>query len=258
MFKVTTLNLNGIRSAARKGFAEWLARHDADVVCVQEIKAAVEDIEDGLHQIGRHQGHFYAAERKGYAGVGLYSHKKPKVIRRGFGVPEFDQEGRYLEADFGNVTVVSLYAPSGSANEERYQSKLRFLDAFYPHLKALRESGREVIVCADWNIAHREIDLKNWKSNQKNPGFTPVERDWVTRVIDELGFVDTFRQLDPRPEQYSWWSNRGASWDKNVGWRLDYHLATPALAEKARSEAIYKAEKFSDHAPITIEYDFRL
>ena len=254
MIKVMTLNLNGIRSAARKGFGPWLAAQDFDVVCVQEIKADLADIEPELHLIGKHQGHFYSAEKKGYAGVGLYSRKKPKAITRGFGIAEFDSQGRYLEADFGHFSVVSLYAPSGSASEERYQSKLRFLEAFFAQMKALRERGKEVIVCADWNIAHKEIDLKNWKSNQKNAGFTPAEREWVTRVIEELGFVDTYRQLDPRPEQYSWWSNRGAAYENNVGWRLDYHLVTPGLAAKAKSCSIFTEQRFSDHAPVTVEY----
>jgi exodeoxyribonuclease III len=254
MIKVMTLNLNGIRSAGRKGFAPWLQEQDVDVVCVQEIKAAMEDIEPDLQTIGRFKGHFYPAQKKGYAGVGLYSRKPPKSIQRGFGVPEFDQEGRYIEADFGHYVVISLYAPSGSASDERFASKLRFLDVFYPHLKALRASGKEVIVCADWNIAHQEIDLKNWKGNLKNAGFTPQERAWLSRVIDELGFVDAFRQLDPRPEQYSWWSNRGAAYENNVGWRLDYHLVTPGLAAKAKTCSIFRDQRFSDHAPVTVEY----
>jgi exodeoxyribonuclease III len=254
MIKVMTLNLNGIRSATRKGFADWLAVQDVDVVCVQEIKAAMEDIEPALHTIGPFQGHFFPAEKKGYAGVGLYTRKKPKAIKRGFGVPEFDNEGRYIEADFGAYVVISLYSPSGSASEERFASKLRFLEVFYPHLQALKDSGKEVIVCADWNIAHKEIDLKNWKSNLKNAGFTPQERAWLTRVIDELGYVDTFRQLDPRPEQYSWWSNRGAAYENNVGWRLDYHLVTPSLAAKAKACSIFKEQRFSDHSPVTVEY----
>ncbi len=254
MIKVMTLNLNGIRSATRKGFAEWLAVQDVDVVCVQEIKAALEDISPALHSIGPFQGHFYPAQKKGYAGVGLYSRKKPKSITRGFGIPEFDTEGRYIEADYGNYVVASLYSPSGSASEERFASKLRFLEVFYLHLEALKARGQEVIVCADWNIAHKEIDLKNWKSNLKNAGFTPQERAWLTRVIDELGYVDTFRQLDSRPEQYSWWSARGAAYENNVGWRLDYHLVTPGLAAQAKACAIFKDQRFSDHAPVTVEY----
>jgi exodeoxyribonuclease-3 len=169
-------------------------------------------------------------------------------------VPEFDAEGRYIEAEFRNVTVISVYFPSGSAGPHRQASKFRFLEAFYPHLAALIASGREVIVCGDVNIAHREIDLKNWKGNQKNSGFLPEERAWLSRVFDEQGWVDVFRRVDPRPEQYTWWSNRGQAWAKNVGWRIDYQIATPGIAAKARRAEIYKARRFSDHAPLTIEY----
>jgi exodeoxyribonuclease-3 len=256
--RVLTLNVNGIRSAARRGLYRWLAAQKADVVCLQEIRALESDLDAALRAPRGVQGHFYAAQKKGYAGVALYSRIAPERIVRGFGVKEFDAEGRCLEARFGKLSVVSAYLPSGSAGPHRQASKFRFLEAFLPHLKRLRKSGREVILCGDWNIAHHEIDLKNWRANRKNSGFLPEERAWLTKVFGEVGYVDVFRRLDPRPEQYTWWSNRGQAWAKNVGWRLDYQIATPAIAAKAMTATIYKRRRFSDHAPLTIDYDFRL
>jgi exodeoxyribonuclease-3 len=254
MIRIITLNLNGIRSAARKGWLEWLPAQQADVVCVQEVKAQDADLTEELRRIGGLKGHFHFAQKKGYSGVGLYTRKRPKAVVAGFGHPEFDAEGRYLEVDFGRFTVVSLYLPSGSSSEERLAAKFRFLDVFLPHLRSLVRGGREVILCGDLNIAHKEIDLRNWRSNQRNPGFLPEERAWLTRVFDEVGFVDVFRRLDPRPERYTWWSNRGQAWAKNVGWRLDYQIATPGIASRAKAASIYTDQRFSDHAPVTIDY----
>jgi exodeoxyribonuclease-3 len=256
--KIITLNLNGIRSAARKGFLEWLPRQRAEVICVQEIKAQAADMTEELLAPAGYHGHFHYAEKKGYSGVGIYSKVAPDRIKTGFGVAEFDAEGRYLRADFGKLSVVSLYLPSGSSGEHRQASKFRFLEAFYPHLKRLRKAGQEVVLCGDWNIAHKEIDLKNWKGNRKNSGFLPEEREWLTRIFDELGWVDVFRSIDTRPEQYTWWSNRGQAWAKNVGWRIDYQIATPGIAARAKRVAIYLDERFSDHAPLTIDYDHLL
>ena len=253
--RVVTLNVNGIRSAAKKGLYPWLAAQKADLVCLQEIKAQEADLDAALLAPGGCVGHFYPAQKKGYAGVALYSRVKPDRVVKGFGVKEFDAEGRYLEATFGKLKVVSLYLPSGSSGEHRQASKFRFLDAFIPHLKKLSRSGHEVLLCGDWNIAHREIDLKNWRSNRKNSGFLPEERAWLSKVFDELGWVDVFRRLNAKPEQYTWWSNRGQAWAKNVGWRIDYQVATPGLAAKAAKESIYKRRRFSDHAPLTIDYD---
>lgn len=256
--RVVTLNVNGIRSAATKGLYPWLAAQKADVVCLQEIKAHDGDLLEAMRAPRGLRGYFSHAEKKGYAGVALYSRLAPEKLAAGFGVKEFDAEGRYLEARFGKLSIVSVYLPSGSAGPHRQASKFRFLEAFLPQLGKLKKGGREVILCGDWNIAHREIDLKNWRSNQKNSGFLPEERAWLTQVFDELGFVDVFRKLDPRPEQYTWWSNRGQSWAKNVGWRIDYQVATPGIAARARRAAIYKRRRFSDHAPLTIDYDWPL
>ena len=252
--KITTLNLNGIRSACRKGLAQWLALHQPDVLCVQELKAQDADMDDEMRNLGGMKGRFHFAQKKGYSGVAIYTRKKVRSMQIGFGSTEFDAEGRYVEIDLGKVTVISLYLPSGSSGPERQEAKFRFLAEFYPHLKQLKASGREIVLCGDINIAHLEIDLKNWKGNKKNSGFLPEERAWLTQVFEELGFVDVFRQLDKRPEQYTWWSARGGARDNNVGWRLDYQIATPGIAAKAKAATIYLGERFSDHAPLTVEY----
>jgi exodeoxyribonuclease III len=253
--RITTLNMNGIRSAFTKGVNEWVGLHKPDVLCVQELKAQAADLTPDMQTIQGMKGVFQFAEKKGYSGVGVYTQKKVAQSVIGFGSKEFDAEGRYVELDLGKVTVISLYLPSGSSGPERQEAKFRFLAAFYPHLKQLRASGREIVLCGDINIAHKEIDLKNWKGNLKNSGFLPEERNWLTRVFDELGFVDVFRQLDPRPEQYSWWSQRGGARARNVGWRLDYQIATPGIAATAKSTSIYTDQVFSDHAPVTVDYE---
>lgn len=258
MLRIITLNLNGIRSAARKGFTNWLSRRRADIVCVQELKAHPGDIVDQVKRIGALEGYFHCAEKKGYSGVGIYTRHPPMKVTEGIGIPDIDREGRYLRLDFKNLSVISLYKPSGSSGEARQQVKFAFMERLFPHLKQLRAEGREIVLCGDWNIAHREIDLKNWRGNRKNSGFLPEERGWLTRVFDELGWVDVFRRIDCRPDQYTWWSNRGEAWAKNVGWRIDYQIATPTLAACARRCAIYKDERFSDHAPLTVDYHYEL
>ena len=258
MLRIVNLNLNGIRSAAAKGFFDWLGRQDADIVCVQEIKAHASDLTDALRAPAGFDGRFHHAEKKGYSGVGLYSRRAPDRIVEGLGIADIDAEGRYLQADFGDLSVVSLYLPSGTSSAERLGIKFRFLERFIPRLDELAKSGRHVVLCGDWNIAHKPIDLKNWKSNQKNSGFLPEERAWLDGVIDILGYVDVFRTLDQRPEQYTWWSNRGQAWAKNVGWRLDYQLATPEFAALARAVSVYRDARFSDHAPVTVDYDYKL
>ncbi|MHB8623843.1 MAG: exodeoxyribonuclease III [Sulfuricaulis sp.] len=256
--RVITLNVNGIRSAVSKGLFSWLARQRADIVCLQEIKAQERDLPNEMRAPGGFHGFFSCAEKKGYAGVALYCRRAPDKIHTGFGSFEHDSEGRYLQADFGQLSVVSIYLPSGSAGPHRQESKYRFLDHFSPILKHLRHTGREYILCGDWNIAHKEIDLKNWRSNRKNSGFLPAERAWLSQVFGELGWVDVFRTLNDQPDQYTWWSNRGQAWAKNVGWRIDYQIATPGIASKAKRERLYKDQRFSDHAPLIIDYDCQL
>ncbi len=262
MIRITSLNLNGIRSAFTKGLEAWLATHRPDVVCMQETKAHLQDINETLQHPLDYTGHFCSAEKKGYSGVGIYLKAPAERVVTGMACEEFDAEGRVIRADFSKLSVISAYLPSGSSSPERQEAKFRFLDHFEPWLqermKEHQETGREFVICGDWNIAHKEIDLKNWKSNQKNSGFLPEERAWMTRVIEEIGFVDVFRLLDPRPDQYTWWSNRGQAWAKNVGWRIDYQMATPGMAKLATVASIFKESRFSDHAPLTIDYKFML
>jgi exodeoxyribonuclease-3 len=256
--RVITLNVNGIRSAASKGFFDWLRRQKADVVCLQEVKAHEDQLDAELLRPAGFHGYFYCAQKKGYSGVALYARAEPDRVLKGFGSKEHDDEGRWLQADFGKLSVVSLYLPSGSAGPHRQESKYRFMQHFLPVLKKLRAGGREFVLCGDWNIAHKEIDLRNWRSNQKNSGFLPEERAWLTQVFDDLGWVDVFRTLNDKPDQYTWWSHRGQAYAKNVGWRIDYQIATPGIAKKAEKERIYKDRKFSDHAPLIIDYDYKL
>ena len=259
MFKLTSLNLNGIRSATSKGLEAWLTQVQPDCICVQEVKAQHADVADKFERLADMTGHFHFAEKKGYSGVGVYTRHAPSDVVVGYGSKEFDAEGRYVEVRFDTPTrklsVISAYFPSGSSGEDRQQAKFRFLAEFYPHLQSLR-AQREFILCGDINIAHQEIDLKNWKGNRKNSGFLPEERAWMSKLLTEGGLVDVYRTLEPTATDdcYTWWSNRGQAYAKNVGWRLDYHLATPALAAHAKQHAIYKGEKFSDHAPLTIDY----
>ena len=267
MFRLVSLNLNGIRSAAAKGFEAWAEGVAADCMGVQEVKAQADTVVARFDRVAGMTGHFHYAEKKGYSGVGLYTRKEPTEVVCGIGNAEFDAEGRYVEARFDdpkrrhspNLSIVSCYFPSGSSGELRQAAKFRFLALMAPHLTRLT-TEREIILIGDINIAHHEIDLKNWKGNRKNSGFLPEERAWMTKLLSETGLVDVYRQLQPEATEaaYTWWSNRGQAYAKNVGWRLDYHIATPPVAALARKEAIYKTEKFSDHAPITVEYEMNL
>ncbi len=287
--RIITANTNGIRSAGKKGFFDWLEKQDADVVCIQETKAQVHQLEDPMF----HPGHSYYhdAIKKGYSGVALYCKTEPDEVIVGMGNEEFDCEGRYIEARFGNLSVISLYMPSGSAKEERQQTKYRCMDYFLPlentqnhetmkdvDMKALMgsstedfpvpennfliqqmlDSGRDYIICGDWNIAHKNEDIKNWKGNKKNSGFLPEERAWFDVLFDDYNFVDAFRELEQEEHSYTWWSNRGQAYANNTGWRIDYHVLSPSLKGKVQKTEIYKKEKFSDHAPLIIDYDYQL
>ncbi|XZG70452.1 exodeoxyribonuclease III [Chitinibacteraceae bacterium HSL-7] len=254
--RIVSANLNGIRSATTKGFLDWVAQSGADVIGLQELKAQAGDLSDAMRAPAGYHGYFHYAEKKGYSGVGLYCRRQPDAVIEGLDLPEFDAEGRYIEARFGNLSVISLYLPSGSSGDERQQVKFRFMDAFWPRLVELYASGRDVIVLGDWNIAHNEIDLKNWKGNLKNSGFLPEERAWFGRMLGETGWVDVWRTLYPDVPGYTWWSNRGQAYAKDVGWRIDYQIATPALAATAQASSVYKDEKFSDHAPLIVDYDY--
>jgi exodeoxyribonuclease III len=262
MFRLVTLNLNGIRSAADKGFVQWAEQTGADCIGVQEVKAQADTVEGRFDTLGDLHGHFHYAQKKGYSGVGLYARRAPSDVKIGFGSKEFDDEGRWIETRFDTAkkkfSVISCYFPSGTSGEERQAAKYRFLARMYPHLVKLK-AEREFVLMGDLNIAHHEIDLKNWRGNQKNSGFLPEERAWLTKLFDKAGLVDVFRTLNQKPEQYTWWSQRSpGAREKNVGWRLDYHIGTPAIAATARREEIYLAQRFSDHAPVVMDYAFKL
>lgn len=254
--RIISANLNGIRAATKKGFFTWLARQRADVVCIQETKAQVHQLTPEMLQPKGFHGYFHDAEKKGYSGVAIFSKHKPDNVRIGLDLPEWDAEGRYIQADFGNLSVASLYLPSGSSSEIRQQAKYRFMDQFTPIMQDMINSGRDVILCGDWNIVHKEIDIKNWRSNQKNSGCLPEERAWLTKLFDKQGWVDVFREINKKPDQYTWWSNRGNARANNVGWRIDYHIATAGIARTASKDRIYKDKWFSDHAPLIIDYDY--
>jgi len=252
--KIMTFNCNGIRAAARKGFFDWLQEIDVDVVCLQETKAQEHQLEDPVFRPEGFHCHYFDAVKKGYSGTALFCRAKPGKVSRGLGIKLADTEGRYIQADFGKLSVASLYMPSGSSGEERLAVKLAFMEKYMKHLKKLRKDGRKYIICADWNICHKEIDLKNWRPNRKNSGFLPEERAWLDVLYDKVGYIDAFRLVNQEAEQYSWWSNRGQARANNVGWRLDYHVITPDLKNKVVSAEIYREQSFSDHAPVTLEY----
>lgn len=256
MLTIISANVNGIRSAYQKGFEDYIAASGADIVCVQELKAQEADLSSNMQRPHGMYGVWHCAEKRGYSGVAIYSKQQPDRTQIGMGIEAFDREGRFVRADFGQLSVISLYLPSGTSAPERQDFKYQFLDAFYPMLQNLKAEGRDVVVCGDWNIAHQNIDLKNWKGNQKNSGFLPEERAWLSKVIQELGWVDIWRTLYPEIAGYTWWSNRGQAYSKDVGWRIDYQMVTPELAQKAISASVYKEQKFSDHAPLVVSYDY--
>lgn len=260
MLRIISANLNGIRSAAKKGFMEWMALQQADFICVQELKAQRADLEPEILSPKGFNSYFHHAEKKGYSGSGIFTPHAIDHVQIGFGNKEFDAEGRYLEVQVGKLSVISVYMPSGSSSPERQEAKFRFLEAFLPHLIALRKSKRQILLCGDINIAHHEIDLKNWKSNLKNSGFLPEERSWLTKLFTEVQYVDVYRRLEPNTTDacYTWWSQRGQAYAKNVGWRIDYQIATPEFAESAKKASVYKEQRFSDHAPLIVEYDWKL
>jgi exodeoxyribonuclease III len=256
--RIITLNVNGLRAAHSKGFTPWMLAQKPDIACVQEIKAHASDLpRDVLAPPGLH-AFFHPAEKRGYSGVGIYAKREPDEVVMGLGVKEVDAQGRYIQANFGKLAVVSLYMPSGTMGAEAQARKYKFMDLFMAKLEWMRGCGREFIVCGDWNIAHKEIDVKNWKTNQKTTGFLPEEREWLTRVFERHGFVDVFRKIDPSPDRFTWWLQFNNARARNIGWRIDYQIATPGIAKRARSASIHTAENFSDHAPLIIDYDYKL
>lgn len=256
--RIITVNVNGIRAAARKGFFDWLGKQNADVVCIQETKAQIHQLSDPqFHPEGYHC-YYHDAQKPGYSGVALYCRQQPDTVIVGMGNDEFDAEGRYIEAQFGKLSVVSLYLPSGTSGDVRQEVKYRCMDFIEARLQQILDDGREFIVCGDWNIAHKNEDIRNWKGNQKNSGFLPEERAWLDKLFYELKFVDAFRELPQAEHEYTWWSNRGQAWANNTGWRIDYHILSPNLQGMVKATDIYRDERFSDHAPLTIDYDYQL
>jgi len=259
--RIITANVNGIRSAEKKGFFSWMKKQKPDVVCIQETKAQEDQLlQEDFYPEGYHC-YYFDAEKKGYSGVAICSRHEPTRVIKGLGkgFEDMDAEGRFIQVDFdsketGNFSVVSLYLPSGSSSEERQQVKFSFMDRFTKVLKAMRRQRREFIICGDWNIVHKEIDIKNWKSNQKNSGCLPEERAWLDKIFGSMDFIDAFREVNQEDGQYTWWSNRGQAWANNVGWRIDYQVITPGLKGTVKRAFVYKDERFSDHAPLVIDY----
>ncbi len=258
MIKVISFNANGIRAAARKGFFDWFAKTNADFLCIQETKAQISQLDDPIFSPLDYHRYFFDAQKKGYSGVAIYCKKKPKVITRGLKIDWADDEGRYIELEYENFSIASLYLPSGSSGDIRQTQKMDFLEQYTSTLSRHIKEKSNMIVCGDFNIVHKEIDIKNWKANQKNSGCLPEERAWLDKVFDDIGWVDAFREVNTEKDEYTWWSNRGQARANNVGWRIDYHLATPNLGGKASSTETYKDSWFSDHAPLILEYDFDL
>ncbi|MAJ91302.1 MAG: exodeoxyribonuclease III [Legionellales bacterium] len=256
--RVISVNVNGIRAAHRKNFFVWLKKQNADFICLQETKAQIDQLSDEITKPTGYYSYFNDAVKKGYSGVALYARKKPDKVIDKLGWKNADEEGRFLQANFGPLSIISIYFPSGSSSDERQAIKFDFLDRFMPILKKMRKDKRQYIICGDWNIAHKKIDIKNWRSNQKNSGFLPEEREWMDNLFEKVGMVDSFRVINQNEEQYTWWSNRGQAWQNNVGWRLDYQVVTPELKNKIIAASIYKDDRFSDHAPLTIDYDFTI
>ncbi|HAF87320.1 MAG: exodeoxyribonuclease III [Legionellaceae bacterium] len=252
--KVISFNANGIRAAARKGFYTWLHQQNADFVCLQETKAQINQLtQEAQYHPSPYYCEYADAQKKGYSGVAIYARFKPLRVIKHIGYQYCDDEGRYLQFDYPNLSVISLYLPSGTQGEVRQAVKWEFLARFKAHFLELLQQGRELIICGDYNIAHRTIDLKNWRNNQKNSGFLPAERAWMDDILS-LGLSDAFRIIYPHEAYYTWWTYRGQAYANDVGWRIDYQLITKGLVESVQGAAIAREMRWSDHAPLTIDY----
>ncbi len=253
--RIVSFNANGIRSATEKGFFRWFQKQNADVLCLQETKAQEDQLAAKIYRPkGYHRFFCAAATKRGYSGVGIYCRSEPDEVRRRLGHAPFDDEGRYIEARFGNDSIVSLYLPSGSSGDERQRFKFICMDFLTEVFAEWQRSGRRYVLCGDWNIVHTRLDIKNWTSNQKNSGCLPEERAWLERLLTGQGWVDSYRHLRPTGQDYTWWSQRGAARDKNVGWRIDYQIVSANLRGALLDCSIAATPKFSDHAPFTVDY----
>ena len=246
--RIISFNANGLRSAATKGFFDWFAAQDADVLCVQETKAQEHQLAGPEFLPAGYKAWFRdASTKKGYSGVAIYAKREPDEIRTALGWPDFDEEGRYIEARFGDLSVVSFYIPSGSSGEERQGFKFEVMEWLKPILDEWLRSGRDYVLCGDWNIVRARNDIRNWTGNQKNSGCLPQERDWLNDLVDRRGWVDSFRALKPDAVEYTWWSNRGAARANNVGWRIDYQLVSPSLRGRLRDVPAVPDQHELDH-----------
>ncbi|MBM93860.1 MAG: exodeoxyribonuclease III [Legionellales bacterium] len=255
--RVISCNVNGLRSAYRKGFLGWAKAQDADFICLQEIKAQDADLQAEYFQLPGYQLYTHCADRKGYSGVAIYSKHLPDSVMRGLGWPCADEEGRYLELNIKGLKIASIYFPSGTSGDHRQALKYEFMSNYYERfLKTYQTSSQPVIICGDWNIAHQAIDLKNWRVNQKNSGFLPEERAWLDQLFEDECWVDAFRQCNTQAEEYSWWTYRGQARARNVGWRIDYQIISRALKEQIINAVIDRSEVFSDHAPLVFDYAY--
>lgn len=254
MLVISSLNVNGIRAAQRRGFTDWVAERSPDVICLQELRALPAQVPDPVRKLDYHAC-LHPAEKKGYAGVGILSRRKPLRVERGMGLEWADREGRLMMAEFDELCVFSLYAPSGTTGDERQTLKMEFLDHFLPLARRQLEQQKPVVFCGDFNICHTAIDIHNPKQNRNTSGFLPEERAWVSRLLEE-GYEDIYRNLHPgKADRYSWWSYRAACKERNKGWRIDYHMGSPSLAEAASEAVIEREWDLSDHAPVTVAYE---
>lgn len=256
--RVITVNVNGIRSSAKKGLFRWLAKQQADVICLQEIRASGAVLEQVEHQLPEYHCYYQSAQKPGYSGVGIFSKREPDKVVTTLGFELADNEGRYIHLEFGDLTIASVYFPSGTSSDVRQALKYTFMEKYFSVLKKYLKSKKPKIICGDWNIAHKQIDLKNWRGNQKNSGFLPEERAWLDMLFEKEGLVDAFRVVNQEADQYTWWSNRGRAYENNVGWRIDYQILTPGLSCCVKKASIYKDERFSDHAPLIIDYELEI
>ena len=253
--KVLTLNVCGIRASQKKGLFRWLKKIKPDLICLQEVRALKEQISTDDFEINGYMRHMAVADKKGYSGVCIYCKESPKSVNINFGSKLFTSEGRFIELELEKLDIISIYFPSGSSGETRQKLKYQFMSKFESYLKKIQKKVKPILICGDWNIAHKEIDIKNWKANQKNSGFLPDERKWIDKILNHYGCIDTFRSINKDPHHYTWWSNRGRAWDNNVGWRIDYQMLSSPKKIKILSADIYKKERFSDHSPLIIDYD---
>lgn len=252
--KMISWNVNGLRAVSKKGFSDWILKENPDILCIQETKLQEEQLVEQLRNIEGYESYFSFARRKGYSGVAIYTRHKPISIKYGFGIEKFDSEGRILQMEYPGFTLLNIYFPNGQMNDERLQYKLDFHDILLEYCLELRKEKKNLIICGDYNIAHKEMDLKNPKANEKRSGFLPIERSWIDKFI-ENGFIDSFRYINPEKIQYSWWSYRYKARERNAGWRIDYHFISQEMKEKIREANILEEVMGSDHCPVSLVID---